>query len=272
MLVYAMPVMCDHYAPRAHSYRRHPVVPCFAPLLAVSAIFLLPTLLRLALLMFVSLAVTAVHVIWTVGVGLAIGFAVRALFCDDDDCESKNSERGCRPRACFARMKARAQEARAQEARAQDAQRAHGDRPKPAKKRHHDLSSARLEATTEGVKVVVIAPGVAPSDLDVSVVDNSLRIKGETSRGVDVFCVDHHIVPPRFVDMTTAACTHADGEVTITLSKKVGRRIPVTAAARSPATTEEPVAVEKQAQEADAKEAVKEATAEGTEGEWEPVA
>merc|ERR1719164_208792 len=142
---------------------------------------------------------------------------------------SPEARTGCPATACFERMKARAQEIRAGTQSTCATPEVASEAAK--KERRHDLSMVRLETTFEGVKLVVSAPGVAPSDLDVSVVEHSLRIKGETKRGADVFCCNRHIVPPRHVDVNTAACTHADGEVTVMLSKKVGRRIPVTVAA-----------------------------------------
>jgi len=261
------------FAPRMCRRSAPCFAPCLSPLLVVAALLFLPALVRIGFTVILGLMSLATHIVFAM---LAI-YTVRALLNDDedDDGETRKSKSSgmsarCPAAACFARMKAHAQQARA-------ATQSACDKPEAAttakKERRHDLSTARLETTSEGVKVIVSAPGVAPSDLDVSVVEHSLRIKGETKRGVDVFCVSRHIVPPRHVDVNTAACTHADGEISIALSKKVGRRIPVTAAA-TPTTAEddEPATTDEALKDAATQAAIREVTGEGSEGEWEPLA
>jgi len=270
------PFASNMHRPFVSSVHHRRAAPCFVPCLApILALFFLPAIIRLGCMMLFGLMHLASYVIFF----MLVASTVRALLHDDneDGHANKSSSARCPAAACFARMKAHAQQSRA-------AQTAPGkpestseskpeSKPEAAKKeRRHDLSTARLEPTSEGVNVVVSAPGVAPSDLDVSVLEHSLRIKGETKRGVDVFCVDRHIVPPSHVDVNTAACTHADGEVTVTMTKKVGKRIPVTPAAATPTTADEPVTTDEAINDAATQAAVREVTGEGSESEWEPLA
>lgn len=250
---YAMPRMCPRRSALCFA-------PCLTPLLTVSALLFLPSLLRLGFLVVFGLAQAATQLMFTFGFAMLVASTVRALLHEEEE------EAGTRSASasCFAKMKAHAQHKTEAGANSKTEMGA-------SKVRRHDLSSARLETTPEGIKVVVAAPGVAPTDLDVSVVEHSLRVKGETKRGVDVFCVDHQIVPPRHVDVNTAKCTHADGEVTIVLSKKIGKRIPIAAAAPAPAD-EQASTTEAVDQDGAIEAAVREVTGEGSEGEWEPLA
>merc|ERR1719408_248448 len=77
------------------------------------------------------------------------------------------------------------------------------------------------------IRVDVVAPGVAPSDIKVTVLENTIKIEGKTKRGDSIFAVDKHVVAPRLADTDTAECTHADGIVTITMRRKAIKRIPV---------------------------------------------
>merc|ERR1719160_1143073 len=79
-----------------------------------------------------------------------------------------------------------------------------------------DLSSVRLEESSDGVQVIIGAPGVKQEDFEVVKGDHTLHVKGETAHGTDVFCVDRHIVLSRQVDLDTALCTHSNGVLTIT--------------------------------------------------------
>merc|ERR1719198_514720 len=108
---------------------------------------------------------------------------------------------------------------------------------------HRDLSSARVEETSDGIRVTVCAPGVKPEDLEVAWVDQTLRVKGSTARSNEVFTVDRHIVTPRQIDPDSAKCTHAHGVLTITLARKASKKIPVNADIQVvTATTATPVA------------------------------
>merc|ERR1712196_636047 len=89
--------------------------------------------------------------------------------------------------------------------------------------------AVRLEESSDGVQVIIGAPGVKQEDFDVVQGDHTLHVKGETAHGTDVFCVDRHIVLSRQVDLDTALCTHSNGVLTITLKRKEGKRIPVKA-------------------------------------------
>merc|ERR1712146_355812 len=92
--------------------------------------------------------------------------------------------------------------------------------------------------------------GVKPEHLDVSIVDESIHIMGETTRGSESFVIDRRIRMPRNVDADSAECTHENGVLTLTLKRKAGKRIRVNAEA---VVTSEPVAAD---------------AAEFSEGEW----
>merc|ERR1719502_1271019 len=122
--------------------------------------------------------------------------------CDDDNASSMSesvcTKASAMKKACFAKMKATAKEVgectprgsatdsgTVREALAKEAA------GKGGPLRRLDLSSANIEATADGVRLIVAAP--------------------------------------RAIDLATAHCTHIDGALTITLKKKAAKRIPVTA-------------------------------------------
>merc|ERR1711998_164367 len=104
-------------------------------------------------------------------------------------------------------------------------------------------SSVRTFETDESVRVVVSTPGVATADLKVSVVDDSiLEIQGQTVKGPHVFGLRRRVLLPRAIDVSSAAVTHKDGELVISLNrvKPVVINVPITAvAAPSAAKVEE---------------------------------
>merc|ERR1719240_118435 len=129
-------------------------------------------------------------------------------------------------------------------------------------KRRLDLSTSRIESTKDGVLIIVAAPGVSPSDVVVEFVENTLIVKGETTKGSEVYCTDVKIMLPRQLDPDSAKCTHADGALNITLAKKAPTRVVITPTVR------------RQDDDADKRqENLTDATAEdSSEGEWEPLA
>jgi len=99
---------------------------------------------------------------------------------------------------------------------------------------HLDLSSVQLVAREEGTQdegalmtLVVAAPGVHVSDLTVSAVDRYLHIKGETTKGLETFCIDRRILIPQGADMDAISATHAEGMLTLVIKRKVPKRIEV---------------------------------------------
>merc|ERR1712146_228089 len=46
-------------------------------------------------------------------------------------------------------------------------------------------------------------------------------------RGEQIYVIDRHIVPSRLADVSTAHCHLADGVLTITMQRKMSKRIPV---------------------------------------------
>lgn len=108
--------------------------------------------------------------------------------------------------------------------------------------RRVDLSSVHVAETPgdENLTVVVAAPGVRNEDLDVSVVDNLVTIKGESTKGSDVFRVGQRIVLPQGrYDGEAASATHTDGALTLVFKKRASKRIPVTVQAAGQAAGEE---------------------------------
>jgi len=241
-----------------------------------------PFLFALLALMFVGpvlrLAFFFLHIAFSVFVHFAFIMicakavsAAASCLCDEDETCAKTESRqsacakACAMKACFARMK----EARSS-CSANATVRESLD-PKSSAKSKIDLSSVRFDSYTEdGARLVVAAPGVNADDLEVSFVERTLVIKGETVRGADVYCVERSILAPPQVDLSTATCTHADGVVTINLTKKASKRIPISAAkaTRVEVVPAEPVEApeEEQEEEPEAK------AGESSEGEWEPLA
>merc|ERR1719164_333464 len=131
-------------------------------------------------------------------------------------------------------------------------------------RRRVDLSAGRVETTVDGFRLVLAAPGVKPDDLAVTFVDQTLHVKGETARGDSVYCIETQWTAPSSIDLSTAAVTHADGALTVTLKKKAAKRIPVTAEAAVKVVASEPV--EPEEPEVEAK-----TSNESSEGEWEPL-
>jgi len=98
-------------------------------------------------------------------------------------------------------------------------------------RRRVDLSSVYVVEPLgeENLAVVVAAPGVRNEDLDVSVVENVCTVKGESTKGSDVFRVERRIVLPQgMYDGETASATHSDGTLTLVFKKRAAKRVPVT--------------------------------------------
>jgi len=98
-------------------------------------------------------------------------------------------------------------------------------------RRRVDLSSMYVVETLgeENLTVIVAAPGVRNEDLDVSVVENVCTIRGESTKGSDVFRVERRIVLPQgMYDGETASATHSDGTLTLVFKKRAAKRVPVT--------------------------------------------
>merc|ERR1719152_1142559 len=239
-------------------------------LFAIFALLFLPTIVHVAMFFVHIVFHVVVHVAF---VALAMKLLLACASCDDDNASSM-SESACTKasamkKACFAKMKATAKEVgectprgsatdsgTVREALAKEAA------GKGGPLRRLDLSSANIEATADGVRLIVAAPGVKPDDVEVTFVDQTLHIKGETVRGADVYCVETQWTAPRAIDLATAHCTHIDGALTITLKKKAAKRIPVTAEVLKVVTAPLDAEVEES-----------EAVAGGlaSEGEWEPL-
>lgn len=70
-------------------------------------------------------------------------------------------------------------------------------------------------------------------DLDVSVVENVCTVKGESTKGSDVFRVERRIVLPQgMYNGETASATYSDGTLTLVFKKRAAKRVPVTVEAR----------------------------------------
>jgi len=102
-----------------------------------------------------------------------------------------------------------------------------------------DLSSVRFEeaSSSEPARVLVACPGVAATDLDVSILpDGEMHIQGTTAHhGGEVFAVDRRIKLSLMLDPESAECSAADGMLTVTIKRKAGKRIVVNAARKEEA-------------------------------------
>jgi len=96
-----------------------------------------------------------------------------------------------------------------------------------AKERRHDLSSVAFANKADELRVIITVPGLRSGDIDLSFLEGVLHVTGETKRGADVYVVDRRVGLPPQVDADTAHATHADGQLTIIMQRKHGKRIPV---------------------------------------------
>lgn len=88
-----------------------------------------------------------------------------------------------------------------------------------------DLSSVNITSGEKTVSVHICAPGLRTEDLDMTIVQNVMRVKGESRRGATTFGIDRRIELPTDADGDTATATHADGVVTVTMDTKAGTRV-----------------------------------------------
>lgn len=87
-----------------------------------------------------------------------------------------------------------------------------------------DLSAMRVEASDNTLHIHLGAPGVRPADLSVQIVDDSvLSVTGETKKGTAIYRVDRRIQLPFNADPDQLTASHADGELTLVVKRKVRR-------------------------------------------------
>lgn len=182
------------------------------------AVLFFPTLLRASFFAFSQVA----HLVLMFYVIKMASSAVCSM-CDDEKSSpcGRSSSASCpadKVKTCFQQMKAEAMTKKACEG-------TNVSTEKPL--RHHDLSSLRVKTSADAIRLIISMPGVSHEDLEVSVTDRMLHVKGETKRGPDTFCVDRSMEVPTFVDADTIECSHAEGELTVVMTRTVGKRIVV---------------------------------------------
>jgi len=224
-------------------YRRRDCAPCFNPLALFLLFLFAPCLLRTALFLLAPL--------------LHVGFALLLLGLTSSLCSeacsktegvpSTRSPDTCRTnlRACFSKMAAAAKQSSSSCAAKKTCASEDGDAAAKgeAPLRKRDLSSVRFEDTSEGSRVIVVCPGVAANELDVSITpDGDMHIHGATARGGEVFAVDRRMTISRNLEPESAECNHANGVLTVTLKRKAGKRIAVNVEAVTPPPAREDVA------------------------------
>merc|ERR1719231_275525 len=106
----------------------------------------------------------------------------------------------------------------------------------------YDMSSVTVgrddDDGVEPIRVVVSAPGVKTDDLNVSVLDGTLTIHGETKgAGGEVFGVDRKLFARQGVELEATTWTHADGIITLLIPRKARKSIPIQRVAAAPSTT-----------------------------------
>lgn len=280
--------------PFMHPMFMHPVMhpmfvrctPCRSSSSCGASPFLLALLAFLFLPMLARVALVLLHVAFHVVMPIALAMLVcKACACCDEDatCGTATADpaqtKAEAMKACFAKMKAGIRKECVDKVKESCGREQGTVRETLAKKaaaaRRIDLSTVRFEASEDGVRLTVAAPGVKPSDLDVSFVEHTLRITGATTREAETYTIERSVVVPPCVDLATAQCDHADGALTITIKKypePVATRIPVASA--SAARPVEVVAAEPvvaAAAEAVPDEAAEAKAGESSEGEWEPL-
>lgn len=247
------------------------------PLFLIALFFMLPTLIRVGAFMAIAFINVALHVAIAAGIGMLI---TRAL---PTDCDSMAASM---PWACCGDEKPKDKHC---EAKKKEPAMSAGDKStkeeatsssehQQAKHRCLDLSCIRRFQTTlddesdeaNMITLVVAAPGVSSEDMEISVVDHVLSIKGETSKGSDVFSIDRRIALPQGADPDSASATMSDGMVTIVFKRKVGKRIAVLKTRKAPAAPS-PVPEEEEKDEVSKKSMATEPAVTKSEDEWEPL-
>jgi len=248
-----------HHPMYARAHRRA-CSPCvgFNPFTLLAFMIFAPMLFRLALFVFF-------HVV----APIALAFGAAALLssfvgaCEDDTSTTCSTSHNAGPypemmKACFAKMKAESSKERGcRSTHARASQMAGTTDTKSTGPRRFDLSSVSLATTADGVTVTVATPGV--KEVEVTVVEQTLRVKGETTLNGDTFCVDQTILIPSGLDLDSAKATHENGEAVVTVRRTAGKRIMVNA-------------VKKDNSESKEAEAEKnEGGSSSADGEWEPL-
>jgi len=254
MFMHPMHVPTMHHPMYARAHRRA-CSPCvgFNPFMLLAFMIFAPMLFRLAL--FVVFHVVAP--IALVGVAVLMSSFVGA--CEDDTATSCSTSHNADQypeamKACFAKMKAESSKERthARAGKTEDTSNANSTGP-----RRYDLSSVSLATTADGATVTVATPGV--KEVEVTVVEQTLRVKGETTINGDTFCVDQTILIPSGLDLDSAKATHENGEAVVTVKKTAGKRIVVNAVKK-----DMPEAMEAEAEK-------NEGGSLSSDGEWEPL-
>merc|ERR1719488_12276 len=95
--------------------------------------------------------------------------------------------------------------------------------------RSRDMSSVRMITSGKKTRVHICAPGLRTEDLDVTIVQNVMHVKGERHRGTTTFGIDRRIELPSDADGDTATATHADGVLTVTVDTKAATHVRIAA-------------------------------------------
>merc|ERR1719269_519885 len=95
-----------------------------------------------------------------------------------------------------------------------------------------EVMRAPFVRATPSDAILLKAPGVAASDLKVSVVNGTMRVAGETKTASHTHFTNWATRLPKDADADQAAATHVDGLLTVTIPRKAEaapRRIEVNA-------------------------------------------
>lgn len=132
-------------------------------------------------------------------------------------------------------------------------------------------SSPQCSVTDEEVRVAVAAPGVRSADLKVHVEDGTLVVTGRITKGAETYGVHRRVVVPRVADLETAVASHADGELVVTMQRKL-KRIPVVPRFPAPVAAAADAEATAPAEKAEQPEAPAPAYSHTSEDEWVGVA
>lgn len=103
------------------------------------------------------------------------------------------------------------------------------------------LSSAQPRLTTDdknNYSVAIDAPGVAPSDLNIEVLDGKLSVTGKTSTQAATHFCNVQVALPHNADAASASASAADGLVLVTMPKKAPVEVVPTRVAVSSASND----------------------------------
>jgi len=186
--------------------------PCFFPMIFFALLFT-PLGLALGKLVFTIMSFVGLTIIY----GTLTAFVVGLI---GDACSNGNN--ACGPSAAAARrscpwrrMAATVRDELKKEEKKEEAT----EEPSPP----HLHRQHAMKRDDDKIRLSILTPGIALADLSLDILDNVLRVSGQTKDRR----VDRRILLPCNADPETLSATYADGEITIVMERKAGKKIAI---------------------------------------------